>query len=219
MNAKTLKKTTLIAAAIVAAAAAASSATHAQGLAGMAAANAAFDAQFNQRLQSMQQQNYNAQVQLWQRHLQVNGPRLRAQYQQYLASGQRAMTFEQFAYWDLMTAAGTNVQGALDAQRRQFEGNQRANATLQSGYANYNNGWWQNQQRQSEALSRYSTGAIRGNANYVDPNTGASTQLPYHLPQGQTYTYNGQTYAQDGQGTYWRQNPGGYGWTRMEPGR
>lgn len=59
------------------------------------------------------------------------------QYQQLLASGQR-ISSEQFAYYDLMTAAGTNVPGALDAQRRQFEGNQRAHATVQSGYANDN---------------------------------------------------------------------------------
>ena len=42
--------------------------------------------------------------------------------------------------------------------------------------------------------------------------------LPYYLPQGQTYTYNGTTYAQDAQGAYWRQEANGY-WSRMSAGR
>ena len=212
MNARNLKtKIGLIAAAVAGFAAGSASAQN------MWAANAAFDAQFNRQLSAMQQQNANAQQQLWQHHLRVNGPRLQAQYRQLLASGQRNMTFEQFAYWDLMTAAGTNVQGALDAQRRQFEGNQRANATVQSGHQSYNSGWHANQARQSEALSRYSNQAIRGYAPYVDPRTGASTQLSYSLPQGQTYTHAGTTYAQDQQGTYWRHDGNGY-WTRLQAG-
>jgi hypothetical protein len=193
-------------------------AAHGQSLAGIAAANASFD----QRMAAINnyyiQQNQNAQMQLWQRHLQVNGPRLQAQYRQYLASGQRAMTFEQFAYWDLMTAAGTNVQGALNAQRAQFEGNQRANATIQSGHASYNAGWADNSARTSAAMGRYSEQAIRGNSPQIDPGTGRTIQLPYYLPQGQTVTYNGYTYAQDAQGTYWR-HEGNNNWTRVQAGR
>lgn len=199
---------------IAVAVAIASSATFATGArAQMWAANAAFDAQFNRQLAAMQQRNANGQQQLWQQHLRVNGPRLQMQYRQLLASGQRNMTFEQFAYWDLMTAAGTNVQGALNAQRAQFEGNQRANATVQSGYASYNAGYYNNQQRQSAALARYSNEGVRGYAHYVDPYTGATTNLPYHLPQGQTYTHNQTTYAQDQMGNYWRYE--GNGWTRL----
>ncbi|MBP8297057.1 MAG: hypothetical protein KAX84_13165 [Burkholderiales bacterium] len=212
-----MKTRNLTAKALVIAATAAGFASHAAHAQNMWAANAAFDQQFNQRLAAMQQQNANAQQQLWQRHLQVNGPRLQAQYRQYLASGQRAMNFQQFAYWDLMTAAGTNVQGALNAQRAQFEGNQRANATVQSGHASYNAGWAANQQRQSAALSRYSNEGIRGYAPYVDRHTGATTQLPYYLPPGQHYTYNGTTYAQDQQGTYYRYD--GNAWTRLQSGR
>src|SRR5205085_11910295 len=112
MNARSLK-TTLTAVALGIAAAASASTASAQGLAGIAAANANFDAQFNARLGAMQQQT-NANIQaIWMNHLQVNGPRLRAQYQQMLAAGQRHMTFEQFAYWDLMSASGTNNAGAL----------------------------------------------------------------------------------------------------------
>ena len=181
------------------------------------AANAAFDAQFNQRLSAMRQQN-NASIQaLWQRHLQANGPRMQAQYRQLVASGQsRGMSYEQFAYWDLMSAAGTNPQGALAAQQRQFAGNQAANATVQSGHASYNSGYWTNQARQSEALNRSST-AFRGYAQYVDPHSGATTQLPYYLAQGQSYTHNNTTYQQDAQGTYYRND--GNGWTRLNGGR
>ena len=194
-----------------------SHAANAQNLQSMMASNAAFDARMAAINNYHMQQNANAQQQLWQRHLQVNGPRLQAQYRQYLASGQRGMTYEQFAYWDLMTAAGTNVQGALNAQRAQFEGTQRANATVQSGYASYNAGWAANQARTSAALSRYSEQAIRGNAPYVDPHTGATTQLPYYLPPGQTYNNGGTIYAQDQQGTYYRRD--GNAWTRLQAGR
>ncbi|MDQ6685105.1 MAG: hypothetical protein M3Z16_08255 [Pseudomonadota bacterium] len=187
---------------------------HAQG---MAAANAAFDRQFNARLQSMQQQNTNAQQQLWQNFMRDNGPRLRQQYAQMVASGNRSMSFEQFAYWDLMTARGSNVQGALQHQRNQFAGQQAAHATVMQGNASYNAGWAQNSQRQSAAVARYSEQAIRGVGNYVDPATGAQTKLPYSLAPGQTYQSNGSVYAQDNQGTYWRND--GNGWSRLQAGR
>ena len=92
-----------------------------------------------------------------------------------------------------------------------------ANDTVKSGHARYNAGWADNQTRTSAALGRYSEGAIRGNAAYVDPHTGASTQLPYYLAPGHTYNHSGVIYGQDGQGTYYRQD-GNY-WTRLQAGR
>ena len=71
-----MKTRNLTAKALVIAVTAAGFASHAVRAQNMWAANAAFDQQFNQRLAAMQQQNANAQQQLWQRHLQVNGPRL-----------------------------------------------------------------------------------------------------------------------------------------------
>ena len=84
---------------------------------GIAASNAAFDAKFNAHLGAMQRQNAQWKQALWQDHLQVNGPRLRQQYAQMQASGRANITFQQFTYWDLTTAAGTNVQGALQHQQ------------------------------------------------------------------------------------------------------
>jgi len=178
------------------------------------AQNAAFDAQFNARLSAMQRQNAQSQQQLWQHHLQVNGPRLRQQYQQMVASGNRSMSFEQFAYWDLMTAAGTNVQGALQHQQNQFRGMQAANATVQQGHASYNAGWAQNSARQSAAVANYTNQAIRGVAPYVDPASGRSTMLPHYLPAGQVYQSGGNTYAQDPSGNYYRLQNGA--WSRMD---
>ncbi|HMN81755.1 MAG TPA: hypothetical protein PKA20_17785 [Burkholderiaceae bacterium] len=188
------------------------------GLGAIAANNMAFDQRMAATLNGYMQQNQRAIQNIRQQHLQQNLPRLQAQYAQLIASGQRGISFEQFVHWDLMTAAGTNVQGGLDAQRRQFEGWQRANATIQSGHASYNAAWHQNQAVMSAAMSRYSEQAIRGNAPYVDPRTGATTQLPYHLSPGQTYTTNGVTYAQDAQGTYYANYGNGW-WTRMQPAR
>lgn len=179
---------------------------------GIAASNAAFDARFNAQLGAMQRQNAQSQHALWQRHLTVNGPRLRAQYAQMRASGRANMTYEQFAYWDLMTAARTNVQGALQHQQNQFAGMQRANATVQQGYASYNAGWAQNSARQSAAVANYTNQAIRGVSPYVD-SSGRKTMLPHYLAQGQTYQSGGNTYAQDAQGAYYQQQNNG--WVRM----
>jgi len=178
------------------------------------AANMAFDSQFNAQLGAMQYQNQMAQQQLWQRHLAVNGPRLRAQYQQLLASGRRDMSFEQFAYWDLMTAAGTNVQGGLDAQRRQFEGNQLAHRTVQSGHASYNAGWAANSARTSAALANYSNTAIRGNSHYRDPHTGQTYNLPHAQAAGEVYRDGHNYYVQDQSGTYYRWVNNG--WQRLD---
>ena len=212
-----MKTRTLTAKALVIAVVAAGFASHAAHAQNMWAANAAFDQRMAAINNYHMQQNQMAMQNTRQQHYQQNLPRLQAGYRQYLASGQRGMTFAQYVHWDLMTAAGTNVQGALNAQRAQFEGNQRANATIQSGHASYNAGWAANQQRQSDALSRYSNQAIRGYAPYVDRHTGATTQLPHYLPPGQHYTHNGTTYAQDQQGTYYRYD--GNAWTRLQSGR
>ncbi len=182
----------------------------------MAAQNAAFDARMSAQLGAAQRQTAQSQQALWQRHLQMNGPRLRLQYAQMRASGRANMSFEQFAYWDLMTAAGTNVQGALQHQQNQFAGMQRANATVQQGNASYNAGWANNSARQSAAVANYSNQAIRGVSPYRD-SSGSTTMLPHYLPQGQTYQSGGNTYAQDAQGSYYRYQ--GNSWVRMDAGR
>ena len=187
-------------------------ASHAQWQ-GIAAANVALDAKFNAQLGAMQRQNAQSQQALWQRHLSVNGSRLRAQYAQMRASGRANMSFEQFAYWDLMTAAGSNVQGALQHQKNQFAGMQRANATVQQGHASYNAGWAQNSARQSAAVANYSNQAIRGVSPYRD-SSGRTTMLPHYLAQGQTFQSGGNTYAQDAQGGYYRAQNNG--WVRMK---
>lgn len=182
----------------------------------MAAQNAAFDARMSAQLGAAQRQNAQSQQALWQRHLQMNAPRLRAQYAQMRASGRANMSFEQFAYWDLMTAAGSNVQGALQHQQNQFAGMQRANATVQHGHASYNAGWANNSARQSAAVANYSNQAIRGASPYrnTGDSSGHTTMLPHYLAQGQTYQSSGNTYAQDAQGTYYRYQNNG--WARMD---
>lgn len=186
------------------------------GLGAIAAANMAFDQRMGSILNQQRQQNQMAIQSIRQQHLQQNYPRLRAQYAQLVASGQRNISFEQFVHWDLMTAAGTNVQGGLDAQRRQFQGWQQAHATVQSGHQSQNAGWADTSARTSAAIGRYSEQAIRGNAPYVDPRTGATTQLPYHLSPGQTYTTNGVTYTQDAMGRYYANYGNGW-WTPVQP--
>ncbi len=157
-----------------------------------------------------------SQQQLFQQYVQTNGPWLQRNYAEHRARGGQ-MTFQQFAYWGLMTANGTNIAGAQQAQRDQFAGQQRAMGTIQEGYASYNRGMTQNSQRMDQATENWTNGAIRGVAPYVNPQTGQSVQLPYSARPGQPFNSGGQTYVQDQQGTY-RQWTGN-GWMQMTPGR
>ena len=182
-----------------------------------AVSNAEFDAQFNSWLSNAQQQNANSIMALRQQHLQANYPRLVAEYRQLMASGRANVSFEQYVYYDLMTARGTNVAGALKAQQDQFNGNQIAHGTVMSGYNSYNVGSAANSARTSAAIGNWTTGAVRGQAAYVDPNTGATTMLPYYSQPGQVVNNGGTYYSQDAQGTYWQWT--GNGWSRMNAGR
>ena len=181
------------------------------------AQNAQFDQQMAAMLGQAQQQNAQRQMQIWQYHLQTNGPRLQREYAQLRASGQAVGSFEQYAYWDLMTARGTNVQGALQHQQDQFRGQQQAYRTVQEGNQSYNAGWADRSQRQSAAVENFGNQAIRGVAPYVDPNTGRTTMLPHHLPAGQAVQVNGYTYAQDQSGQYYRRESNG--WVRLAAAR
>ncbi len=175
-----------------------------------------FDACMAAILQGQQARVAASQQAIFQQYLAAYGPWLRQQYATYRAQG-GPMSFEQFAYWNLMTANGTNVQGALDAQRQQFEANQRAHATVQQGYDAYNQQWWQNQQRQSAAVGRYTTEAIRGQAPYVDPRTGQSVLLPMNAAPGQPFNWGGEIYVRDNTGAFYHRQ--GNGWIPLQPGR
>ncbi|HEY0203210.1 MAG TPA: hypothetical protein VGC15_03545 [Acetobacteraceae bacterium] len=62
----------------------------------------------------------------------------------------------------LMTANGTNMAGAAQAQRDQFAGQQGANRRVQQGYDSYNQGMAGNSARMDETARTYSNGAVRG---------------------------------------------------------
>lgn len=171
-----------------------------------------FDACMARSLAAAQSQNAAAMQQTWQSYLQTYGPWLRQQYSQYRGP----MTFEQFAYWNLMTANGTNIEGARRAQENQFRGNQEANAIVQQGFSSYRQGMYDNSARMDRAAENYSQGAIRGNTAQIDPITGQTQWLPYAQPYNQPFTSGGQTYVQNENG-YWVWN--GSSWTLMQPRR
>jgi hypothetical protein len=175
-----------------------------------------FDQQFWQNLNYLQTQNAMAGNQIWQYHLRTNGPRLMAQYRQLKAQGY-PVTFEQFAYWDLMTAGGTNIQGAIDAQQRQIEGLRRANETQRSGWDSYIRAQGANSDGAANAAGRFSTQGIRGVSPYVDTQTGATEMLPHYTTPGQVLNSGGNYYFQDQLGTYHRWT--GSSWVPMQPGR
>ena len=175
---------------------------------------------FDQCMASANAMNQNrlaqSQQQLFQQYIASNGPWLQQNYAAHRAAGGQ-MTFQQFAYWGLMTANGTNIAGAQQAQRDQFIGQQRANRTIQEGYSSYNQGSANNSARMDQAARNYSNGAIRGVAPYTDPRTGQTVMLPYAGQPGRPFNSGGETYMQDGNGNYrqWQGN----GWAPMSPGQ
>lgn len=175
----------------------------------MLQANLDFDARMNAQMSAMQQQLNQNQANFWQGILQ--DPGVQAGYEQHRAQGGQ-YSYEQFAYWYVMTANGTNYQGAMDAQRQQFEGLKRAHQTVQEGYNNYNIGWHENQNRIDAAMQRYSEGAIRGNWYYQDPTCGQYHTLPYTSGPGY-YTQGNNNYYMDATGQYYMQT--GNSWTPM----
>lgn len=193
-------------------------AANAQGPGGIAQDNTAFDQQFWGRLQQLQRQNATAQQQLFQTYLQQNGPWLRRAYEDYVAATGMAVTFEQFAYYMLITANGTNAGAALDMQRRQFQSWQDSNRTVQDGNRAYNDAWQRNGEATDRAVGGWTEGAIRGNAPYTDPRTGATLLLPYGAQPGQVINQGGSFYLQDQQGTYYQYQGKGY-WARMGSAR
>ena len=184
----------------------------AQNLMSIAQANMAFDARMNAQLQAMQRANAAYGQQIWQNYMQQFGPQLRAEYNQL----RPPMTFEQFAYYNLVTAHGTNVQGALDAQKQQFAGLQAAHNTQMAGFNSYNAAMAKNSAATTAAVDRWDRIAVQGNAPYVTPQ-GNTVWLPYSQPAGQPVNLGGTTYAQNQAGTYYQLQ--GNWWTSMQPGR
>jgi hypothetical protein len=159
-----------------------------------------FDACMAATLGAQQSANNAAMQQTWQNYLQAYGPMLEQQYEHSPYRNQE--TFEQFAYYMLMTANGTNIQGGIDAQRRQFEGNQIAHGTVEGGNNDYNAGSAYNSQATDQAIGQFDQGAIRGNVGVVDPQTGQTEYVPYSsIQDNQPFAYNG---------GYWVHANGGY---------
>jgi hypothetical protein len=175
----------------------------------MAAANLAFDQQMFATIDNAAAQN---QAQMQQLYMSAyNDPQVQAAYQQ---SGMRG-SYDQFVYWYIMTANGTNVQGALQAQQDQFTGLQQANDTVQQGNADYNGGYWNNQNTLDGVYNNTSM-ANRGNGYYQDPTTGATYDLPYaSMTPGSFYEYGGNTFTTDQYGQYYQWN--GFGWQPLNP--
>ena len=174
--------------------------------------NMAFDARMNAQLNAMARQNQASQQATWQAYLRQYGPWLR---QRYAATGaNQSMSFEQFAYYNMMTANGTNVAGGLQAQRDQFAGMQGAARTQREAGQIAIDAMRENGRRQSEAVGRWTHGAIRGEGQYANPQTGASQWMLHHAP-GQVQNHGGWNYAQAPNGQYYQQQ--GNTWVPVQP--
>lgn len=169
-----------------------------------------YDSCFFEQLGAMRQQNDAAIQQNYAAYMQVYGPYLEQAYREW--GYQTGASFEQFAYYMLMTANGTNIQGALDAQRRQFEGLQSAHRDQVQGGQTYIDGIQQNSDAAINAVEGFDTGAVRGNVIIQGPN--GPVELPYadaHI--GQQYEAGGYTYLVTPQGyAIWT----GYGWQLVQ---
>ncbi len=175
--------------------------------------NAQFDAMMNNQLNALMQQNQANMQAMWQTYLQQNGPRLR---ESYVSSGaNRMMTFEQYAYQMMITADGTNVQGALDAQRQQFQGMQDANRTRQDAFNDYMAAMRRNSDATGRAVDNWDRTTLRGQGQYSGPDGNGSQWVPNQGPAGQPFGWGGNQYVQDQQGNMYQWQ--GNGWVRLPP--
>lgn len=173
-----------------------------------------FDACMSQMLGQQQQQLDAASIQLWNNYLAEYGPWLQQQYAQYQGP---PLSFEEFAYWMLITANGTDFQTALRTQKETFEANMRAHATVMQGYDDYNRGMIDNSKRSIDAIEGFDQGAVRGNSTVVDAITGQTVELPYSdLAYDQPFSVGNSTYVLTREGYYqWTGND----WIPMQVAR
>ncbi|MDX5983679.1 hypothetical protein [Sphingomonas echinoides] len=160
-------------------------------------------------------QNRLAQAQqaTFARYMKIYGPWVRKQYAKYRGP---PMSFERFAYFEMMSANGTNVAGGLQAQRDQFAGQQRAQRTREQGYSSYRQGMYANSARMDRSAERFDQNVVRGNVAQIDPNTGEKRWLPNNAPENRPFQQGGHTYVQH-QGGFYQWN--GNGWAPMRRGQ
>ena len=175
-----------------------------------------FDACMGRINQSNMNRLQQSQNQLFDYYLRTNQDWLRTNYQSHLQSGGH-MTFNQFAYWGMMTANGTNIEGGRRAQIGAYEGQKKAHETIAGAYDSANHAWKDRSDRETAAVEKYDRGAIRGTEMYNDPSSGRSVELPYAAQQQGPFNSGGQTYYQGQDGTYY-QRQGNY-WSPMTPVR
>ena len=116
-------------------------------------------------------------------------------------------------YQMLQQARAMGATGPLNCGTTTDSMRQSINRANQAGIA-YNRAQAANSVARSNAVGNWDIGAVRGQAAYVDPTTGAKTYLPNYSPPGQIENYGGNSYTQDAQGTYWRW--AGNDWVRMD---
>lgn len=172
-------------------------------ISGLVQQNVDFSNQQQAAMQAMQQQLQAQEQQALQAYIRDNYPRLAAGYQQFVAACGPIESFEQYAYNDALTKGGTDTAGALENNRRNFEGLRRAHDTQMEGYDIKNRGWEQNQQQTARALERYDQEAVRGNQEYVNPQTGLSVELPIAGEEGAYRGPDGQVYYLDAEGRHY----------------
>lgn len=173
-----------------------------------------FDACMQGGVQRLMNQNAASQQQLMQRYVAENTPRIQQEYAQSRSQGS-PLSFEQFVNWRIMTRNGADPENLRRAQQGQFEANQRANRTVQEGFAIQRESMADSSRRSSAAVEGWTTGAIRGQAPYVGPN--GQVLLPYSQPANQPFSSGGQVYVRDGQGNFFVRQ--GNGWSPMAAGR
>lgn len=174
--------------------------------------NLAFDQQFDAQLKGMMMENQQ-QIQALMQAAAAN-PQVQADYKQYLAMTGTQIPYEQFLYYWVMTAGGSNPQAGLQAQQNWFNGMQQAHATVQSGFDNFNQGWWQNQASQNRIYDNWSL-YTRSQSVYQNPATGTDYTLPYDVRPGTGFDYGGSSFYLDTNSQYYQWD--GFGWQPLTP--
>lgn len=127
---------------------------------------------------------------------------------------QQNMAFDAFMHQQAQAAAMQFLQDRIQYRMRTGDWGylpgpvspgelSRSISELNGAYDDYNRSWMQNSERQSDAVERWTNGAIRGNWYYQSPDGGAVHNLPYDhnvYNQENGYLYPG--YAPGGENLY-----------------
>ncbi|MDJ0808271.1 MAG: hypothetical protein QNJ78_15750 [Gammaproteobacteria bacterium] len=147
----------------------------------------------------MARRMHQGQIDLTKQYSQMQGARLRQKYDDFNKNFPNTMTFDEFAYRDMISGGGTNPGAVLQLQQDSFNRLQDSHAGTAGAFADQRAGWQQGQDTLGDIYRNQQHGTM-GAWSYTNPYGGSYT-LPYSYGPN-TYYYGTQPIYQNPAGGY-----------------